>query len=263
MFETGKLVLLVNESSASASEILAGAIQDWDRGVIIGRRTFGKGLVQRPITLPDSSMIRLTVARYYTPSGRNIQKPYESGNIEAYNRDLIDRFNKGELMSADSIHFPDSLKYKTLVSGRTVYGGGGIMPDVFIPIDTTRGTDYHGKLVRYGIIYRTAMTYLDKNRKEMNTKYPDFKIFNEYFVITDDILETMKQMATDEKIEFNEEQFNQSKELISLQIKAFVARDLFDMSEYFQTVNKESDVYRKALEIINDDGIYRKILSGE
>ncbi|MDR2147437.1 MAG: S41 family peptidase [Tannerella sp.] len=263
MFETGKLVIMVNETSASASEILAGAVQDWDRGVIVGRRTFGKGLVQRPIMLPDTSMIRLTVARYYTPSGRNIQKPYESGNIEAYNHDLIDRFNHGELMSADSIHFPDSLKYTTLVSHRTVYGGGGIMPDIFIPIDTTRSTDYHSKLGRYGIIYKTAMNYIDSHRKEMNTKYSDFKKFNEKFEITEGMLGTMKQMAADEKIEYNEEQFNQSKALISLQIKAYMARDLFDTSEFFQTVNGESDTYRKALEIINDDGLYRKILSEE
>ncbi|MDR3266205.1 MAG: S41 family peptidase, partial [Tannerella sp.] len=197
MFEKGKLVIMVDEYSASASEILAGAIQDWDRGVVIGRRTFGKGLVQRPIMLPDSSMIRLTVARYYTPSGRNIQKPYENGNTDAYNHDLINRYNRGELMSADSIHFPDSLKFHTLVSKRVVYGGGGIMPDIFIPIDTTRTTDYHSKLVRYGIEYKVAMNHIDKNRKEMNAKYPDFKKFNDKFTITNDILETMKKMATE------------------------------------------------------------------
>jgi carboxyl-terminal processing protease len=263
MFEEGKLVILVDEYSASASEILSGAIQDWDRGVIIGRRTFGKGLVQRSIMLPDTSMIRLTVAKYYTPSGRNIQKPYENGNIEAYNHDLIDRYNKGELMSADSIHFPDSLKYRTLVSHRTVYGGGGIMPDIFIPIDTTRSTDYHLKLVRNGTINKLAMNYIDKNRAEIKRKYADFNKFNDKFIITDDILETMKTMAAEDKIEYNEEEFNQSKDLISLQIKALMARDLFDMSEYYQIINEENDSYRKALEIINNDIAYGKILITE
>jgi carboxyl-terminal processing protease len=263
IFEKGKVVLIVDESSASASEILAGAVQDWDRGVVIGRRTFGKGLVQRPIMLPDSSMIRLTVARYYTPSGRNIQKPYENGNIDAYNHDLINRYNRGELLSADSIHFPDSLKFHTLVSKRVVYGGGGIMPDIFVPIDTTRTTEYHSKLVRYGIVYKVAMNYIDKNRRELNEKYPDFKKFNDNFKITDDILEMTKNLASEEKIEFNEEQFTQSKYFISLQIKALMARDLFDMSEYYQVRNEENDSYRKALEIINDDKMYRKILNGE
>ena len=140
---TGRVVILVDEGSASASEIVAGAIQDWDRGVIVGRRTFGKGLVQRQFPLTDGTMIRLTVARYHTPSGRSIQRPYEEGNIEAYNKDFLNRFRHGEMLHADSIHFPDSLKYTTLINKRTVYGGGGIMPDLFVPIDTTAITPLH------------------------------------------------------------------------------------------------------------------------
>jgi carboxyl-terminal processing protease len=261
IFEKGKLVILVDEYSASASEIVSGAIQDWDRGIIIGRRTFGKGLVQKPIILPDSSMIRLTVSRYYTPSGRNIQKPYEKGNIEAYNNDLINRYNKGELMHADSIHFPDSLKYNTLISKRTVYGGGGIMPDIFIPIDSTRSTEYHSKLVRFGIMNHMAINYLDNNRSELVKKYPVIKKYNTHFAITEDILKELLSMAEKEKIEFNEEQFNQSKELISLQLKALIARDLFDISNYFQIINEKNDTYLEALHIINDDERYNSILN--
>ncbi len=259
-FETGDLVVLVDESSASASEILSGAIQDWDRGVIIGRRTFGKGLVQRPLPLPDGSMIRLTIARYYTPTGRCIQKPYVKGKTKDYAHDLIDRYNRGELMSADSIHFPDSMKYNTLANARTVYGGGGIMPDVFIPIDTTRFSNYHRDLVAKGLVNRAAMNYLDRHREELTKNYKKIQTYKEKFEVNDEILNDLRQMADKEKISFKEEEYNGSLQLIKLQIKALIARDMFDMTEYFYIINDINDSYQEALKVINDKERYKKIL---
>jgi len=261
-FEDGRLVIMVDEFSASASEIVSGAVQDWDRGVIIGRRSFGKGLVQKPIPMPDGSMIRLTVARYYTPSGRNIQKPYDNGEKE-YNRDLIDRYNKGELMSADSIHFPDSLKFQTLVSKRTVYGGGGIMPDVFIPYDSTRYTDYHRKVVNAGLINQVAITHLDRYRSQMKTKYKDIAAYKANFQITNEIITDLKEAAEKENIEYDEEQFNKSESLLKLQIKALIARDLFDTNEYYEVINDVNESLQEALRIINNPSAYNKILSAD
>ena len=256
-FKNGRLIILVDEYSASASEIVTGAIQDWDRGVVVGRRTFGKGLVQRPIDLPDGSMIRLTIARYYTPAGRCIQKPYDSSTD--YNKDLIDRFNHGELMNADSIHFPDSLKVQTKKLKRTVYGGGGIMPDYFVPIDTTLYTDYHRKLVGKGVIIKFTMKFIEDHRKELADKYKKFDSFNEKFVIDDDMLATLREMGEKEGVKFNEEQYQKALPLIKTQLKALIARDLWDMNEYFRVMNTTNESVQKALEILRS-GEYQKKL---
>lgn len=249
--QNGRLVVLVDEFSASASEIVAGAVQDWDRGMVVGRRTFGKGLVQRPIDLPDGSMIRLTVARYYTPAGRCIQKPYES--IEQYNADLIERYNRGEMMSADSIHFPDSLKCKTLKKGRTVYGGGGIMPDCFVPVDTTLFTKYHTRLSNKGVLLKMHFRWIDLYREEWMKQYADYGTFQREFGITGEMMQQLIDEGVKEGVEYDEEQYRKSEPLIRLQLKALIARDLWDMNEYYHTINALNESVKKAVELLESD----------
>lgn len=262
-FQKGRLIVLVDEYTASASEIVSGAIQDWDRGLIVGRRSFGKGLVQRPIDLPDGSMIRLTIARYYTPSGRCIQKPYEgkSGDekLKKYNEDLIDRYNHGELTNADSIHFADSLKVLTKKIKRTVYGGGGIMPDYFVPIDTTLYSDYHRNLVAKGAIIKCTLKFIEANRQDLKKTYQSFKSFNDKFNISEAMLNDLKAIGEKEGVKYNEKQYQTSISLIKIQLKALIARDLWDMNEYFQVMNQSNKSVQKALEILNTNE-YKKRL---
>ncbi|MGI6047670.1 MAG: S41 family peptidase [Petrimonas sp.] len=261
-FETGNLVILVDEGSASASEIVAGAVQDWDRGIVVGRRTFGKGLVQRQIPLPDGTMIRLTVARYYTPTGRSIQKPYEEGKIDEYNRDFFNRMQHGEMLHADSIRFPDSLKYTTLVNKRIVYGGGGIMPDYFVPIDTNSVTDLHRNLIAKGVINKLTIAEVDNNRARLLKSYPTVERFKSAYQIPQSMINQMQEMAKDEKIEWNDEQYQKSKEFMNIQLKALMALDLFDSSAYFVIINDENDIFKEGLRIINNTKVYNDLLNG-
>ena len=252
-FQKGKLVVLVDELSASAAEIFAGAIQDQDRGTIVGRRSFGKGLVQHPYFLPDHSMIRLTVAKYYTPSGRCIQKPYVKGRKSEYDMDVINRLNKGELTNADSIHFPDSLHYKTLRKQRTVYGGGGIMPDCFIPLDTLRNPRMFRQISAKNILVATNLRYLDKYRKELSSRYSTFDEFRNDYQVPDEVIDGIFAEAEKQGIKAVDDKDRRDSEVrIRMLMKALVARDIWDMSEYFAIIYQDDEMVRKAVEILSD-----------
>ncbi len=274
-----KIVVLVDGYTASAAEILSGALQDNDRAIIVGRRTFAKGLVQRPIDLPDGSLIRLTIAHYYSPVGRCFQKPYVKGDKKKYDMDMLDRLNSGELMHVDSIRFPDSLKFKT-IGGRTVYGGGGIMPDVYVPLDTTRYTSLHRELVAKGCVNSTVLKWLNNHRQKLEKAYKvddyrkararmadnktynpadlrgGFKMFLNDFTVGDDIIDMMKKKANEAKIEYNDSTLQAAKPLLLIQIKALIARDLWDMSEYFEIINQTNEVYMEGLKALKDDNAF-------
>ncbi len=244
----GKVVVLIDGYTASAAEILTGAIQDNDRGLVVGRRSFAKGLVQRPIDLPDGSLIRLTIAHYYSPSGRCIQKPYTMGDRKDYDNDMMSRLNSGELTNADSIHFADSLKYNTLKLQRTVYGGGGIMPDVYVVLDTMQYTKLHRELSAKSCIINTNLKYIDQHRKKLKKSYPTFEVFNQSFEVPDDMIKLLLDYADKAKVEYNDSTLAEAMPYVKTQLKALIARDLWDMSEYYQVANSSSNIYKKGIE---------------
>ena len=260
-FKDMKLVVIMSQYSASASEIFAGAIQDWDRGLVLGRRSFGKGLVQRPFKFEDGSMMRLTVARYHTPSGRCIQKPYVKGDKKGYDADLLTRYNAGEYYNIDSIQFNDSLKYTSLKNHRVVYGGGGIMPDVFVPVDTTEYSKYYRDMLAKGVIYQFALDYVDKNRKALKSSYPNVEKFDQFFSLSDDDMQAFIAAGEKEKVAFNEEQYATSKEVFKCYLKGLIARDLYTEDNAFNIiVNHRNRDLQEALRLINDTSRYQSLL---
>ena len=257
-----RVAILTDEGSASASEILAGAIQDWDRGIIVGRRTFGKGLVQNAFYLTDGSQIRLTIARYYTPTGRSIQSPYKDG-YNKYMEDYIRRFSNGETRFADSIRFPDSLKYNTLVNKRRVYGGGGLMPDVFVSADTSYFTDYYGNLLRKGIHGSFTLEYADKNRARILATYGKFDDYKNKFQFTGDDIKWFIKMGEDAGVKFDEKQWQVSKDQLLKVLKGWVANDIWQPTESYRILNEGDEVIEKALKILSDKAEYDRLLGNK
>lgn len=250
-FEDGNLVILIDEGSASASEIVAGAVQDWDRGLIVGRRSFGKGLVQEPYVLPDGSVMRLTVARYYTPTGRSIQKSYEAG-YEAYKRELRRRFERGELVNPDTIQFPDSLRYET-PGGRIVYGGGGIMPDLYVPFDTTANTEFLNEIFGRGLVNEFTLRYVDRHRQTLEEAYPTLDEFESQFKVDGPVLDNFIQYVQAKDIQVPEKDLDLSIALLKNHLKALIGRQFWGNEGYFKIINSSNRAYKRAIEVVGSE----------
>ena len=246
----------MDDGSASASEIVAGAVQDWDRGLIVGRRSFGKGLVQRPINLGDGSAVRLTVQKYYTPAGRCIQKPYDEG-IDAYRDEKYDRYQSGELLSLDSLDLPDSLKFETRIKKRTVYGGGGILPDFFVPIDTTSNSETFRNLLRKGMMSSYALEFVDIHRSEIENEYPTEDDFVNQYIVSEKEIKAFKdwvqeKVSEEDPIEFPEDDWEISGDAITLRLKAFIGRNTYSQSTFYRVIGDLNEALNEAIEILND-----------
>ena len=259
LLEKGKIIILVNEGSASASEIVSGAIQDWDRGLILGRRTFGKGLVQKPIQLPDGTQVRITTSKYYTPSGRCIQKSYSGGSM-AYRKEKYSRYKSGESFNKDSIKNNEDQVFSTLVKSRKVYGGGGIVPDIFVPLDTNGTSPYFSKLVRKGIFNQFSLYYVNKYRSQLEKKYPNFKKYKSSFE-SKKALQELIEFAKKEGVEFNKGEYEESKKTIEIRLKANMAQDLFDYKKFYEIINELNTSLQKAKEIINNEQAFSKLIN--
>ena len=253
LFEKGRLVILVDGGSASASEIVAGAVQDWDRGLIVGRRSFGKGLVQRPINLGDGTAVRMTVQKYFTPAGRCIQKPYTEG-VEAYRNEKYDRYVSGELLSLDSLDLPDSLKFTTNIKHRTVYGGGGILPDIFVPIDTTSNSKSFRTILNKGLMSKYALEFVDSRRESLESTYPTEDSFVHDFSFTDSQVSDFRSWVTDEgeDLTISDEDWEASGDAIVIRIEAFIGRNLFEPSTFYRVIGKLNETLQEAIEILSD-----------
>lgn len=255
-FEKGRLVVLIDQGSASASEIVSGAIQDWDRGLIVGRRSFGKGLVQRPVNLPDGSAVRLTVQKYYTPSGRCIQKPYDEG-VDAYRKEKYERYMSGELLSLDSLELPDSLKFTTRIQQRTVYGGGGILPDIFVPIDTTDNSEFFSRILRKGLDNRFALNYVDSRREALEKEYPTEDDFIRDFILSKKMTLDFLAFVDTEGVEFDADGWETSRDAISLRIKAMIGRNMLQQSTFYRVISELNESLQRAVTILQD-GTFEK-----